>query len=419
MRILYTCLLYLLAPFVPLRLLWRSRKAPAYRRRIAERFGFSAPLPADRPVCWLHTVSVGEFLAAQPLLTRLMAAHPDYRFLVTTTTPTGAARVEAGFGDRVIHRYLPYDLPGAVARFLKRTRPRIGIVMETELWPNLYRQCHDRAIPLILVNARMSERSARGYGRVAGLARATLHCLSAIAAQGEEDRARLLDLGAQPDRVQTTGSIKFDLELPPGLDERGAELRQRWGAGRPAWIAASTHRGEDEQVLDAFAEVRRQIPEALLVLVPRHPERFDEVARLCQGRGFFTARRSLNDCDTHANIYLGDTMGELMLMYAAADVAFVGGSLVPTGGHNLLEPAALGLPVLTGPHMFNFAEINRSLLGANAAFEVSDSGALAAQVINLLRDQKARIDMGGRGREMVERSRGALGRVLEMVERYL
>lgn len=414
-RRLYSLLFTLGVPLILLRLWWRGRKAPAYRKRILERFGFFAPLPPG-PTLWLHTVSVGEFIAAQPLIRALRTRYHEHQILITTMTPTGAERVRAAYGDEVFHRYIPYDLPGAVERFLVRTHPDLGVVMETEVWPNLYHACRSHHVPLVLVNARMSERSARGYARFATLARDTLRCLSAIAAQGTIDRDRLMALGAFAERISVTGSIKYDLEIPADLQQRATQLRQSLGGSRPIWIAASTHAGEDEIVLEAFAKVGERVPTALLILVPRHPERFDSVQALCHSRGFFTVRRTEGrDCERKTQVFIGDTLGELMLFYACADVAFVGGSLVPTGGHNPLEPAALGLPVVTGPHTFNFAEIDKQLSEVGGAQQVTDAETLASAVTKLLLDELQRRAMGDAGRALVEKNRGALESVLALV----
>lgn len=422
MRPLYSLILYLLTPLVLLRLAWRGLRAPGYWKRWPERFGFfSAPQLSE--TIWIHAVSVGEFQAALPLIKALKVHYPDVRMVVTTTTPTGSARVRAALGDTVFHVYAPYDLPGAVRRFLGRTRPRVAIIMETELWPNLFHGCHARGIPLILANARLSERSAAGYRRIAGLTRQTLGNITAVAAQTQDDARRLISLGADAARVHVTGNIKFDINIPASLHEEAATLRQGWGAERPVWIAASTHEGEDEQVLEAFAAVRQAVPDALLVLVPRHPERFARVAALCRKRGYEVVLRSGQRAG-HASfgasattaVFVGDSMGELMLFYAASDVAFIGGSLVATGGHNMLEPAALGIPVITGPHIFNFAEISRMLLNAGATRQVNDAPQLAEAVMAYLKDNNLRRAAGDKGRRLVEQNRGALMKLVDIVQ---
>jgi len=414
MRSLYTTILFLGLPFALLRLYLRSLKNPAYRERIPERFGW-LPIPQLQQSLWLHTVSVGETQAAEPLVRRLQEHYPDLPIVITTTTPTGADRVEKLFGDSVIHLYFPFDLPFAVRRFLDRINPRLLVMMETEVWPNLLALCEQRRIPAILANARMSEKSARGYARLGAFARQTFEHLSLVAAQSPADAERFLGLGALPDRVRVTGSIKFDVRLPASLQEQAEALRRGWG-GRPVWVAASTREGEDEQVLEAHRRILRDLPQALLVLVPRHPERFDRVAQLCRREGFTIERRSDDAfCGPETQVFLGDTMGELPQFLAAADVAFVGGSLVATGGHNVLEPAALGLPVVFGPHMYNFAMASRMLLAEGAARQVARSSELAEVVFEWLSDASLRARFGERGLQVVEANRGALDRLYDIV----
>lgn len=415
MRLLYSIALYVLSPLFVLHLLWRGLRARDYWRRWGERFGFP-PLPEAGGALWLHAVSVGEFQAALPLINALRERYPDLPMLITTTTPTGSRRVLEALDGKVMHVYMPYDLPCAVRRFLGNYQPSVAVFIETEIWPNLYAQCKRRGIPLILANARMSERSARGYARLGALSRETLECLSAIAAQSESDARRLIKLGAPAERVVVTGSVKFDISLPASLNEEAQVLRRDLGVARPVWIAASTHAGEDEIVLDAFAVLRERIDNALLILVPRHPERFDKVAALCEKRGYCTSRRSSRQaCAGECDVFLGDTMGELPLFYAASDAAFVGGSLIETGGHNPLEPAALGLPVVSGPHVFNFQRINELLSEAGALSQVHDAGELAERIGAYLSDANLRHAHGERGREVVERNRGALRALLEMI----
>jgi 3-deoxy-D-manno-octulosonic-acid transferase len=417
LRIAYTILLYLLAPAVLLRLAWRGLRAPAYLRRWPERFGFIEPALGEQ-VIWLHAVSVGEVQAAQPLIRALLERYPDHSLLVTTVTPTGSARVQALFGSEVAHVYAPYDLPGAVVRFFERVRPCLAIVMETELWPNLFTACRRRSIPLLLLNARLSGKSVRGYRRVRTLAAQTLAAVTRIAAQGEADARRFVSLGADSARVVVTGNLKFEQRIVPSLLERAEVLRREWGSGRPVWIAASTHEGEDELVLDVFRQLRRQFADCLLVLVPRHPERFEPVTELCRQRGLRTVLRSSREpCTAETQVFIGDSMGELPLFYAASDVAFVGGSLVHHGGHNLLEPAALGIPVVTGPHVFNFTEICDLLLAADACRKVESVAGLERVVREWLADANARHRVGEQGRRVVERNRGALAAVLEMIDR--
>ena len=416
---LYSLLLYLLLPLALLRLLWRGRRAPAYRRRWGERLGFYG----DRPMAaglWIHAVSVGETQAAAPLIKHFLDRHPDLGVMVTTTTPTGSERLRALFEDRVRHVYLPYDLPPILNRFLDRVRPRLVLVMETEIWPNLLRVCERRGIPVILGNARLSARSARGYARLGSFARGTFARLSLVAAQAEADAERFIALGVPAERVRVTGSIKFDLRQPASLEDKAEALRRLWGSDRPVWVAGSTHEGEEESLLAAQRHVRETLPRALQVLVPRHPERFDRVAALAQRSGLGLVRRSTGAlCWPEAGVFLGDTMGELPVLIAAADAAFIGGSLVPVGGHNLLEAAAVGVPVAIGPHAFNFAEITRLLVAEGAAVQVADTGELASLMIAWLGDAALRARIGEQGRRVVARNRGALGRLIALVEDVL
>ncbi|MCU0935629.1 MAG: lipid IV(A) 3-deoxy-D-manno-octulosonic acid transferase [Gammaproteobacteria bacterium] len=415
---LYTALVGAAVPLVLLNLLRRGLRNRAYWRRWPERFGF-APGPADCPV-WVHAVSVGEVLAAVPLIRLILERYPGLRVLVTTTTPTGSDRVRAALDDLVQHVYAPYDLPGAVSRFLDRVRPGLAVFMETELWPNTLRLCTKRGVRVMVANARLSERSARGYARFPGVVGPMLARLDAVAAQARADAERFVALGVRPDRVRVTGSLKFDVTLPASLREQAEALRRQWGADRRVWVAASTHDGEEERVLDAFSRVRSLCPDSLLVLVPRHPERFGRVLALVRRRGLRVAQRSRpGERVLEVEVLLGDTMGELPLFYAAADVAFVGGSLVPTGGHNLLEPAALGVPVVFGPHVFNFAEVSQLLLGRGAARQVRGTRELAAAVSALLQDPEARAAMGECGRDVVAENRGALDRLMAVLEPHL
>jgi 3-deoxy-D-manno-octulosonic-acid transferase len=415
----YTLILRLLLPFVLLRLYWRSLKAPAYRRRIRERLVRDAPPTAPAAV-WVHAVSVGEVQAAAPLIRHLLTRQPPLTVLVTTTTPTGAARVGELFGDAVTHRYTPYDLPEVVARLLARMRPRLLIVMETEIWPNTLAQCGAHGVAVVLANARLSARSAKGYARLAGLTRETLGRFDLIAAQAQPDARRFLDLGADPRRVRVIGSIKFDLRLPASLQDQSEVLRRTWGGERPVWVAASTHEGEDELMLAAHRRLRARVPGALLVLVPRHPERFERVANLVTRAGFELVRRSTRTpCTRESAVFLGDSMGELPVFLDAADAAFIGGSLVPIGGHNPLEAAAVGVPVVTGPQVFNFAAITELLVSEGAAVQVTSATALADLLGDWLTDAALRARIGERGRQVVEQNRGALARLIELIEERL
>lgn len=416
MRVLYTLVHYLLVPYALLRLAWRGTRNRAYLEGMAERFGFGEPLAFDRPTYWVHAVSMGEVQAALPVVRALRERAPDVRILVTTTTPTGRDRVAQTMPADVLHRYVPYDLPGAVQRFLERVRPCLAIMMETELWPNIAAACRARGVPLVIANARLSERSAAGYRRLGALTRTMLGEVAGIAVQSRADAERFIGLGADPQRVRVTGSVKFDIRLSATIKERGEVMRRCWGVDRAVWIAASTHEGEDEQVLDAFKRVLRVVPDCLLVLVPRHPERFERAAALCRRRGYRTLLRTQAPASClDADVFLGDTMGELTVFYAASDVAFVGGSLVDTGGHNMLEPAALGLPVILGPYVYNFAEISARLCEVGAARRVRDARELAEVVVDLLQDANLRHSIGETGRSFVERNRGALDRLMELV----
>jgi 3-deoxy-D-manno-octulosonic-acid transferase len=412
MRLLYTALLYLLMPLVLLRLAWRGFALRDYWHRWGERFG-CVPRAAEGVAVWVHAVSVGESLAALPLIRELVRQHGARRVLVTTMTPTGSARVRAALGEEVLHYYLPYDLPGAVARFIERVPPRRVVVMETELWPNLFRALAARGIPLTIANARLSPRSFAGYSRVRGFARATLADCAHIAAQSEADARRFIALGAVPARVSVMGNIKFEVMVP-------VEIDLHRDADRLAWIAASTHEGEEEAVLAAHAEARKSHPGLSLVLVPRHPQRFDAVERVIRKAGFDCLRRSVAGMPDRGStpagaVLLGDSMGEMFRYFALADVAFVGGSLAPVGGHNVLEPAAVGLPVLFGPHMHNFVAARELLLGVGAAREVADAGSLAAALSQLLADAGARRTMGAAGQRAVAANRGALRKLLALL----
>lgn len=422
-RALYTLLFHVALPLILLRLAWRAWRAPAYARRVGERFALGlAPLQPDG--IWLHAVSVGESIAAAPLVRELLARYPHLPITITCMTPTGSERIRALFpaeqyAGRIQHCYLPYDLPWTAARFLRQLRPRLAVIMETELWPNFIAACERRAIPVVLANARLSERSARGYARFARLTAPMLARLQLIAVQSAAEAQRFLQLGARPEAVQVTGSIKFDLQVDAQLLARATACRADWGA-RPVWIAASTHAGEDEIALAAHRQLLARWPQALLILVPRHPERFNSVYELCQRQGFATCRRSAGAQPQATDaLLLGDTMGELLFLYALADVALVGGSLVANGGHNLLEPAALGKPVLSGPHLFNFQEISSQLREAGALREVQDADSLAREVAQLWQSRDDWQAMSEAGLAVLRRNQGALARLLGGIQRLL
>jgi 3-deoxy-D-manno-octulosonic-acid transferase len=422
MRLLYSALFYCLLPVLVLRMLWRSRRASGYRQRLPERFGF-VPWRSSGTAgaIWVHAVSVGETLAAAPLVESLLRQFPDCPLVVTTTTPTGSERVHALFGDRVLHAYAPWDLPGPLRRFLRSTRPRLLVIMETELWPNMLHQTRAAGCDILLANARLSERSARGYARVAGLTRQMLRNINTLACQGQADSERFLALGASPSALQVTGNLKFDLVLDGALRARAAQLRQAFSAGgRPVLVAASTHPGEEELILSAYRRIRQMRGECLLVLVPRHPERFDEVSGLCSQQGWQVLRRSAGADPTAVDdILLGDTMGELLLLLGTATVAVFGGSLLGHGGHNVLEAAAWGVPVVTGPHMENFAEVSELLGVAGALVGLDCVAGLDSCLLELLQDPQRRHRMGAAGTRVVADNRGASARLLALISQRL
>lgn len=421
MRVIYSLIFYCLIPFILLRLLWRSYAAPAYARRWAERFAFFPPLKTTKKVIWLHTVSVGEFLAALPMIRRLMA-DGQFQLVITTTTPTGSERVTATLGDSVFHVYAPYDLPGVLRRFLRRTKPSVYLVMETELWPNTLAACAHRDIPTVLVNGRLSERSARGYARFSALTAPMLNNLTLALIQNHTDAKRFIQLGLPQAKVRVTGNIKFDLSIGDEQRQSALAIKNRLSENnrKLIWIAASTHQGEDEIILDALRDLRssgnENARELVLILVPRHPERFDRVAQLCASGGFKVARRSQDHDYRNIDILLGDTMGELLVLFGAADIAFVGGSLVPNGGHNFIEPAAWGLPLLSGEHLFNFAEVSALLQSAGALEITRNKDELSQQLILLVGDAALRQERGGKALQVAIENRGALDKTLAQIK---
>jgi 3-deoxy-D-manno-octulosonic-acid transferase len=337
--------------------------------------------------------------------------------LITTVTPTGAARVRSLFGETVHHSYIPFETPSAVRNFFDAVKPQLALIMETEIWPNLYHECGKRNIPLVLVSARISPKSVLSYRKLLPLFRETLSHGIVIAAQSEADAERFRSLGARPERTRVTGNIKFDVEVPDDLAASGRDFRSRYLGTRPVWVAASTHHKEEEQVLEAHRQVMRETPDALLILVPRHPERFDSVRQLLQRQDFaFMSRTSAEPVNAASSVFLGDTMGEVPLFYAASDIAFVGGTLVPIGGHNLLEPAALGLPVVTGPHLFNTQDIADMFVNIGALTRVADAEQLAVAITRLLQDKQTAMRLGNLGRDIVVSNRGALDRLLRLLE---
>ena len=427
-RILYTLLLYLLLPFTPLKLLWRSIRQPAYLRHWGERYGFYGQ-QAKSPLIWLHCVSVGETRAATPLVAELRKRYPEHQILLTHATPTGRETGEQLFGGSVERAYLPYDVPGAMGRFLNHFQPELGLLMETELWFNLIAACKQRHIPLLLVNARLSQKSAHGYAKIRRLTAQGLCGLTAIAAQTEQDAARLQSLGAN--NVEVMGNLKFDVAPPADTIEQSEKLRALFGKSRPVFLAASTREGEETMILEAIAAA--QIPQLLTIIVPRHPQRFDEVANLLKKQGvnftrrteFFAAKQSkrerkgdkaaMNTCE----VVLGDSMGEMFVYYAACGVAFIGGSLLPFGGQNLIEACIMGKPVLVGPHTYNFELATEQAVAVCAAWRVSDSADLAAALQRLFGNEKTRQSMGLAALKFSSSASGAAQRIADLAGRYL
>jgi 3-deoxy-D-manno-octulosonic-acid transferase len=416
LRGLYSAVLYLLLPITLYHLIWRGFRVREYFQRWDERYA-AYQQAQGRPRAWLHAVSVGEVNAAAPLVNALRRLRPDIRWVITTITPTGSERVRALWGEDVDHVYLPYDVPGGVRRFLEHFRPRLGLILETELWPNMLFGCRDRGIPVYVLNARLSARSLRGYRLLRPLIGRALRTLRCVAAQSPEDAARFVELGARPGQVRSLGNLKFDIDAPPGLDGFVATFRARVPAARPVWIAASTHEGEEAAVLRIHRQLRVRWPDLLLLWAPRHPERFAKVEAQAREQGLRVATRSRarwpgDDID----VFVVDTLGELMPFYACAQVAFVGGSLQDIGGHNLLEPAAVGTPAVTGPHLHNFMEISRRLREADAIAVCEDANGVEQALAALLADPARRRAMARAGCALVEAGRGALERTLALVE---
>jgi len=413
-RLGYALVLWLLFPWVLAHLWWRGRRQPAYRKDLAERFGWYPTRPT-MPVIWIHAVSVGETRAAEPLVRALAARYPGHQLLMTQMTPTGRETARQLFGDRATIAYLPYDYPGAVARFLDHFTPRLAVLIETEIWFNLIRSCARRGVPMVLASARMSEKSARGYAKVAPLTRMALTHLAMVCAQSPQDAERLQALGAPA--VEVTGNLKFDVAVAPQMLALAEELKGRIG-GRQVLLAASTRAGEEELVLDAWA--RMQDDNVLLLLVPRHPQRFDEVAALLDKREVGYVRRSAAAVlPQGCRVMLGDSMGEMAAYYAVSDLAFIGGSLLPYGGQNLIEACALGRPLLFGPHMYNFSEASRLALAAGAALQVADAAELARRARELLGDGAALARMSQAALAFSQAHQGATARVLEICARLL
>lgn len=416
MRKLYSLLIYVITPLVLLYLAFRGLRDPRYLRRWGERFGwFEHPSGAGAIV--VHAVSMGEVNTAGPLVSAIKKRHPEIPICLTSLTPTGSVRVQELFGDSVSHVYIPLDLPGAVRRFFDRVRPRLLIVMETEIWPNLYSEAKQRGAPVLIANARISDKSIANYRRFKKLTTTVLRDVAQIAAQTRRDAERLVELGADENRLVVTGNLKFDVTLPPSLIEQGEAIRMAWGTDRPVFLAGSTHEGDEGPVLKAFKGLLEDFPAALLVLVPRHPERFGRAEHLARTSGLRVSRRSEGaSCGRDTQCFLIDAMGELVRYYSACDVAFVGGTIHPVGGHNVLEPAALSRPVVVGPNTSNFREITEELIEQGGAIRIQDAAELEQAVSRLFGDPELRDRMGRAGHDLVKSGQGALDHTLELAD---
>lgn len=437
LRFIYSILVALLIPFVLLRLLWKSRKIVGYRQRIFERFGFFTP-PPQQGGLWLHAVSVGESVAAIPIIRQFQKQFPDLPITVTTTTPTGSERVKANFKNEVFNVYFPYDLPGSVHRFLERIRPQIAVILETELWPNVLHVCGEKKIPIVIANGCLSLESFEGYSRVRSFVKEMLSNVTCVAAQSQIDADRFLSLGLEPKQLVVAGNIKYDITVPDTILERGKSLRESIGKDRPVWIAASTHPGEEEQVIAAFKllkqsmnnsenknntanesannSIQNTLKNPLLILVPRHPNRFQEVHNLLIQQGETVVTRSSGaHLQADTSVFLGDTMGELGIFYAASDIAFVGGSLVAIGGHNILEASNLAKPVIVGPSIENIVEACDKLKAVGGLKAVKDAEELALQLEHWFNNPIDCKKAGLEGQKIVIENRGAVARILSII----
>ncbi len=415
MRSLYSFLFYCSIPFVISRLWWRSLKNPAYRQRISERFGFYSQSYAQN-VIWFHAVSVGESEALFPLIRLIQTRQPQIQILITTTTPTGSRRVKTVLGESVQHVYLPYDLPDVVSRFLNTFKPKIAVIVETEIWANLFHACEKIQIPLYLINARLSEKSVNGYQKIPFLVVPSLCAITQIATQTEADKNRFIEIGANPEKVENLGNIKFDITIPECCLSEGQNLKNQIFAKRFVFLAASTHDSEEILLLDAYKNLKKQIPELILAIAPRHPERFSTVENLAKNLNLQTVTRTSNQpCENETDVFLIDTLGELKLFYATADLAFVGGSFAPIGGHNVLEPAAVGTPVLFGLEMRNFALIAEKMLTANAAIQCKNVAELENQIIKLYNQPELRKNLQHNAKNFVVQNQGATERIYQLL----
>ena len=422
-RTLYTTLLYATSPLIFSLLLKTKKGKPPVGDRWKEFVGITPELAQSQQPIWIHAVSVGEVIAATPIINALQQQYPEQPLLITTTTSTGAERVAALTGN-IEHRYFPADYPCAVKQFIKRTKPALCLIMETELWPNMLTVCKDQAIPTIVVNARLSEKSQQKYQRFQSLFAAPLQTLTHILCQDENDQGRFESLGLNRTQLSVTGTVKYDIQFSAGIINSGLSLRQQLGKQRPVVIASSTHKGEDEIVLTAFGKVKQQHANAVLILVPRHPERFDDVANLCLDKFPNTQRRSQTQTATdlsNTDVYLGDSMGEMPVLLAASDICFMGGSLLgdKVGGHNLLEPAALAKACITGPSYFNFADVTAQLLACDGVTVVNNDIELANQMSALISQPALALTMGQQAKTVVEKNKGALGKIMQTLTYYI
>jgi 3-deoxy-D-manno-octulosonic-acid transferase len=408
LRRLYSLLMSLASPLFLLHTLNKSRKEPRYRRNLRERFGFA---PKMDTCIWIHCVSLGETIAANPLILQLQKHYPGTPLLITNTTATGSHASDRVLRDIDRNCFLPYDLNGAMRRFVRRVQPKIAIIMETELWPNLIHQTHKHQVPIVLNNARLSARSHRGYQRIASIMQKMLNKISLINTQTQADADRFIALGLAKEHCLVSGNIKFDLKVADDLKHQGGQLKQDWG-NRPTWVAASTHAGEEETILAAHAQILTQCPDALLILVPRHPNRFDDVYQLCEKSGLRTTRYTQAAPTPEQSVLLGDTVGKLMLFYAATDITFMGGTLAPIGGHNFIEPAVLANALLSGPELHNFSQISQELLEHKALTIVKQPEEIAQAVLGLMKDKEKREQQGNWAKDMAMKNTGACDRQL-------
>ncbi len=418
-RRIYSLCFRLAIPAILLRLMIRGRKQAAYKERIAERFGFTKFIrPNDsQPTIWIHAASVGETVAIAPLAEKILAKHPGTHIIFTTMTPTGSECAKKTLSDKVSHAYIPYDYPGAVKRFLDKTRPSVVVIMETELWPNIIHYCDKREIPMIIANGRLSPHSTKGYKKIKFFLKPFLQKINCVAAQSELDQKRFREIGCMHERVKCFGNIKYDIKIPSRLVPDANKQRKKIGIERLVWVAGSTHKGEEELLLEAHKNILKKQPNSLLILAPRHPERFDEVAELCKSQGFITEHRSINEIPSpETQVLVVDQMGVLLLMYAIADLTFIGGSLVTQGGHNPIEAIAVNRPVITGQSVFNFHQVYEQLFKANGAIKVKNSSELTESICELFLNHKLTTNLIKNAKDIFEKNQGALERHLKWIE---